>query len=80
VSTLLSRDRGRPVARHFIEVRETAPEVLARAHPLVEHAVDWPHLWHAGDRVHLTMADGNEYVGGVLAVSSVTKKVLIQLL
>lgn len=80
MSTFLGRAEGHVVARHYVEVHETSAEVLARTPALVEHPVDWPHLWHAGDRVHITLADGEEYVGGVLAVSSVTKKVLIQLL
>lgn len=79
MSTWVSKLPG-VAARHYVEVHETSAAVLGRTQALVEHPVDWPHLWHPGDRVHITLSDGEEYAGGVLAVSAVTKKVLIQLL
>lgn len=80
MSSMLYAHQGRATGRHAIDVPETSAEVLARSHALIEHAVDWPHMWHPGDRVHITLSDGQEYVGGVLSVSAATKKVLIELL
>lgn len=79
MSTWVSKNPGVP-ARHRIDVPERAADLVRRTHALIEHAVAWPHLWHSGDRVEVTLADGGTYPGAVLSVSDATQKVLIELL
>lgn len=79
MSTWISKRQGVP-ARHRIDVPERATDLVSRTHALIEHAVQWPHMWHPGDRVDVTLADGGTYPGAVLSVSETTKKVLIELL
>lgn len=72
---------GQRVTRHYVDVPETTEDIARRSHALVEHHVDWPHMWHPGDRVEVCLSDGAlPYAAVVLAVSTSTKKVLIQLL
>ena len=79
MNTWLYEESGRTVGRHAIDIVESAGDIVLRSFVTVEHSVAWPHMWHPGDPVTATLADGLTCPGVVLAVSEETAKVLIQL-
>ncbi len=79
MSTWISKKPGQ-VSWHFVDVPETTSDLVSRSHALIEHAVQWPHMWRPGDRVEVTLADGDTYPAACIAGCEFTKKVLIELL